>query len=122
MQARVAAGARFVPRDPPARDLAAYVTQGMWASPPCRARVKLLTAAESVAQRVRYWGGVLEPVDANTCWYELGEASYEGIAMHLAFIGADFEIAGPPELAAAVLKMADRYRRAITGVCYENRF
>jgi predicted DNA-binding transcriptional regulator YafY len=122
MQPRVAAGARFVPRDPPARDLAAYVTQGMWASPPCRARVKLFTSAESVADRVRYWGGALEPVDASTCWYELGEASWESIAMHLAFVGYDFEISGPPELAAAVEKMAERYRRATAGVCYENRF
>jgi hypothetical protein len=42
--------------------------------------------------------------------------------MHLAFIGYDFEISGPPELAAAVEKMAERYRRATAGVSYGDRF
>jgi predicted DNA-binding transcriptional regulator YafY len=113
MQPRVATGARFVPREPPARDLAEYVTKGMWAAPACRARVKLLVAAEAVAERLRNWGGVIEPIDGTSCWLEVGESSFEQVALYLACTGVDFEVSGPPELIAEVQRLSDRYRRAV---------
>src|SRR5580765_3874057 len=46
IQPRVINGLPFTPREPPARDLAAYVARGVWRAPPCRARIKLYATAE----------------------------------------------------------------------------
>jgi predicted DNA-binding transcriptional regulator YafY len=61
IQPRLTAGPRVAPRDPPARDLGAYVTRGVWNAPACRARIKLLVAADVVAARLPPYIGLLEP-------------------------------------------------------------
>ena len=106
-----AAGARFVPRDPPARDLAAYVTQS-GVNARCRARVKLFAPAAQIAERMPPSMGLFEPIDERTCFFETGASSFEVVAMHLCLVGADFEIIEPAELIAEIRKLADRYRRA----------
>jgi predicted DNA-binding transcriptional regulator YafY len=110
---RVATGSRFVPRDPPARDLAAYVARGVWYAPPCRARVKLLAAAETVAHRLPEMAGLVEAVDEQSCYLEAGASTYEWLAMHLVLLGVDFEVSGPDELVEQVRRLSERYQRAL---------
>ena len=111
IQARVTTGSRFAPRDPPSPDLAAYVSRGAWA-PTCGARIKLFAAAEVVAERLPPGIGVLEPVDGQSCFFEVGASSYESLAMRLIFLGVDFHLSGPPELVEEVERLAERYRKA----------
>jgi predicted DNA-binding transcriptional regulator YafY len=111
IQARVTTGSRFAPRDPPSADLAAYVSRGAWA-PTCGARIKLFAGAEVVAERLPPGIGVLEPIDRQSCFFEIGASSYERLAMHLVFLGVDFELSGPSELVEEVGRLAERYRRA----------
>jgi predicted DNA-binding transcriptional regulator YafY len=106
-----AASVRFVPREPPARDLAAYVTQsGINAR--CRAKLKLFAPAAVIAERMPPSMGLLEPIDERSCFYETGSSSYESLALHVALVGADFEIIEPVELIEQVRRLAERYRRA----------
>jgi len=112
IQERVTTGARFTPREPPARDLAAYVSRGAAYAPPCRARVRLFAAAEVVAQRVPPYIGLVEPIDAESCCLEVGSSTFESIAMHLAPLGVDFAVLEPAELVEHVRRLAGRYRRA----------
>jgi predicted DNA-binding transcriptional regulator YafY len=112
IQPKPVAGPRFTPRDPPARDLAAYVGRGIAYAPPCRARVKLLVPADQV---VRHWpngAGLLEPIDDQTCVLEMGASCYEALAMHIAFLGVDFEVTAPEELVTQIRRLAARYTKA----------
>ena len=106
-----AAGARFVPREPPAGDLAAYVTRS-GLSARCRARVKLFVPAAAMAGRLPPHLGLIEPFDERSCFFETGASTYEGLAMHLSLVGADFEVIEPAELVEEVRRLAERYRRA----------
>jgi predicted DNA-binding transcriptional regulator YafY len=103
---------RFVPRELPARDLAAYVTRS-GVNARCRAKVKLFAPAPVIAERMPPSMGLLEPIDDCTCFYETGASSYEAVAMHLSLVGADFEIVEPAELVKEVRRLAERYRRAV---------
>lgn len=114
IQDKVTAGIRFVPREPPAKDLAVYVARGAWSAPRCRARVRLLASAESVAQRLPPGIGILESIDARSCWFDVGASSFESLAAHLIFLGVDFQLSEPPELVEQVSMLAERYRKAIS--------
>jgi len=113
IEPRVTVGARFTPREGPAKDLAAYVARGVAYAPPCRARVKVLAAADTIAARIRFVGGVVEAADERTCWVELGASCYEGLAISLTLLGAEFEAPEPPELVAALDRLAERLGRAV---------
>ena len=106
-----AAGDRFVPREPPARDLASYVTQS-GVNARFRARVKVFAPAATIAQRLPPHLGLFEPVDERSCFFETGSSSYESLALHLSLLGADFEVIEPKELVEEVRRLAERYRRA----------
>jgi predicted DNA-binding transcriptional regulator YafY len=114
VQNKVTAGARFSPRDPPARDLAAYVAKGAWLAPRCRAQVKLLASAEAVAARLPPGIGLIQPIDDDSCFFDIGASSFESLAMHLMFLGVDFQLSEPAELVDQVSKLAERYRNAVS--------
>jgi predicted DNA-binding transcriptional regulator YafY len=105
------AGVRFTPRDLPARDLAAYVSQS-GVNARCRARLKLFAPAATIAERLPPCIGLIEPIDEASCFFETGASTYESLAMHLSLIGADFEVIEPVELLEEVRRLAERYRRA----------
>lgn len=108
---RPVAGERFAARQGPARDLAAFVTEGYWRSlEKCRTRVKVMLGAEAAA--ARYPGGVFERIDEGSCYWEAGAPGWDRLAMHLGWMGVDFEVEGPEELLAALRVMEERYRRA----------
>lgn len=112
MEKRPAAiAARFIPREPPARDLASYVTRS-GANARCRARLKLFAPAATIAERLPACVGLVEPIDETTCLFETGASTYENMALHLSWIGVDFEIIEPVELIEEVRRLAERYGRA----------
>jgi predicted DNA-binding transcriptional regulator YafY len=112
IQDKVTAGQRFIPREPPALDLAAYVSRGAFTHR-CRARVKVLVAAEVIAAKLPPGIGLVEPIDEQSCFFDVGASSFEGLAMQLMFLGVDFEVNQPAELVDQVGRLAERYRRAV---------
>lgn len=114
IQPRISTGTRFEARQPPARDLAAYVTRGVSFSAVQPARIRMLASAEVVTKRVPPGIGKVEPCDDATCILEVGAGSYESLAMHLVLLGIDFEVREPEELVREIRRIAERYLRAIS--------
>ena len=110
------AGPRFVPRAPPAEDLAAYVSRGVavaaWAY---RARVLLHAPAAALSERLWPVYGVLEPRDERTCYLDLGAETLPALAVLIGLLDVDFEVREPPELVAYLRSLSERYRRATPG-------
>jgi predicted DNA-binding transcriptional regulator YafY len=110
---RIPTGPRFVPRELPDEDLAAYISRGGWSAGwRYRTRVRLHAPAEAVARRIPPGVGLLEAVDEATCLLSTGAETLEALAVHLGMLGVDFEVGEPPELVDHVRLLADRYRRA----------
>jgi predicted DNA-binding transcriptional regulator YafY len=106
-----ATGVRFVPSDPP--DAASFVATAVTAAPyQFRARVLMHAPAPVIAEQVPPTTGVIEPVDQDTCLLTTGADALDSIAFHLAWLGVDFTVLGPPELIEHVRALADRLHRA----------
>ncbi|MET9735375.1 YafY family protein [Streptomyces sp. NPDC006458] len=110
-------GPRFVPREPPADDLAAYVSRGVstraYAS---HAVLRLLVPLEEAAQRVSPTAGVLEPDAAgtgDTCLLRTGAASLDVMVVHVMMLGFEFEVLEPAGLIEAIRTGRDRLSRAL---------
>ncbi|CAM5700411.1 hypothetical protein SBADM41S_11105 [Streptomyces badius] len=92
-------GPRFVPRPPPAEDLAAYVSRGVAVSAyAARAVILLKAPLAEAAQRISPSAGVLETVDADTCRLTTGAPDLTVLVIHVLLMGIDFEVIEPPEL------------------------
>jgi predicted DNA-binding transcriptional regulator YafY len=110
---RLNTGARFTPRPPPDGDFAAYVTRSVAFKPYQHQALVLVQApVESVAERIPPAVGTLEAIDQRTCLLRTGACSLDALAVHLALLGFDFEVREPPELAARIRELAERFRRA----------
>jgi predicted DNA-binding transcriptional regulator YafY len=104
---------RFAPRDPPAKDIVAYVSRGMSAvRDRYQARVVLHAPLDEVADRVPPRFGTLERVDEGRCLLRTGSDWLGGLAVYVADIGVDFEVLEPPELVEQVRLLAARFGRA----------
>ena len=105
-------GPRFEPREPPAEDLAAYVMRSVRSAPArYEVRVKVFAPATTIVERVPP-GVVVEPVGEDACSVLARANSLEMLALHLGSLDADFEVTEPPELVAALRKLANRYAGA----------
>ena len=105
---------RFKPRKAPGGDFAAFVAKSLSQIPyPFRARVTLHAAIETLAKRIPQSAGVLEPIDPSSCMLHTGAYSLETIAIHLSFLGVDFQIHEPPELLEHIRRVAERLARAV---------
>ncbi|MFC4112270.1 helix-turn-helix transcriptional regulator [Nonomuraea zeae] len=112
---RTPAGPRFTPRELPGDgDVAAYVEKGvntaMW-----RYRATVLLHAPADRVITLPLGLEVEPVDDASCLLRLGGDDLNGMAVWIGMIGVDFEVLDPPELAEQVLRLAERYHRAVSG-------
>jgi predicted DNA-binding transcriptional regulator YafY len=108
-----ATGVRFAPRTLPAKDAAAYVEQSITAMPSRYEAVLTLHApAEQMARDVPAHWGTIEPLDAHTCEYRLGDDDLRWLALRVAMLGVDFEVREPPELLEHLRALALRLRRA----------
>jgi predicted DNA-binding transcriptional regulator YafY len=110
---RPAADRRFVPREPPAEDIAAYVARAVSTTRDrYQARIVLKAPMEQVAGRVPHNVGTLEPIDAESCLLRTGSDWLGGLAVYVAEIGVDFEVLDPPEFVERVKDLAGRFGRA----------
>jgi predicted DNA-binding transcriptional regulator YafY len=111
-----ALGGRFPPREPPAEDLAEYISRQFSVAPYAH-RVRLLMHApfEAVADRTSPTSVHLERVDEHTCLLTTGADSLEGMTVHLGLIGFDFDVLEPPELAEHLRSVGERLVRAAGG-------
>jgi predicted DNA-binding transcriptional regulator YafY len=108
-----ATGVRFAPRTLPAKDAAAYVEQSITAAPSrYEAVVTLHAPAEQMARNVPAHWGTIEPLDAHTCEYRVGDDDLGWLALRVAMLGVDFEVREPPELLEHLRALALRLRRA----------
>jgi predicted DNA-binding transcriptional regulator YafY len=108
-----ATGVRFVPRQLPAKDAAAYVEQSITAAPNrFEAVVTLHAAAEQITSRVPAYWGTIEPIDARTCRFRAGDDDVAWLALRIAMLGVDFEVREPPELVEQLRALASRLARA----------
>jgi predicted DNA-binding transcriptional regulator YafY len=106
---------RFVPRQPPGKDIAAYVSQSVSrARDRYQAEVLLKAPLEQVSPRVPHTVGTLEAIDDQSCLLRTGSDWLGGLAVYVADIGVDFEVLGPPEFAAMVRQLAGRFSRAVS--------
>ena len=109
-----APGFRFTPREPPADDLAAYVSQSVSSAPyPYRFVFRVRAPAAVLAERIPPTVGAIEPVDDDSCRVRIGSADLDSAPFHLARWGFDFVIEeAPPELGERLRVLAERFRRA----------
>ena len=107
------AGTRFQPRELPAKDGAAYVSQSLSARPNrYEARLLLHASAEEMRKRVpRYWGP-FEPLGEDRCEYRTGDDNLDWLAARISMLGVEFEVHEPPELVAHLQALAARLGRA----------
>jgi predicted DNA-binding transcriptional regulator YafY len=113
IDAGVSADRRFVPREPPAADIAAYVSRSVSsARDRFHARVLLHAPIEQVQGRVPAFAGALEPIDDSTCLLRTGSDWLGGLAVYVADIGVDFEVLEPAEFADRVRELAGQFARA----------
>jgi predicted DNA-binding transcriptional regulator YafY len=106
-------GVRFAPRDLPARDAAAYVSESLSTAPNrYEARVTLHAPAEAVCRSVPSYWGTIEPIDDHTSEYRTGDDDLGWLALRVAMLGVDFDVHEPPELAEHLLLLAGRLERA----------
>src|SRR3954464_7085127 len=105
--ARPAPARRFVPREPPAADIAAYVARSVSsARDRYQARVLLKAPIEQVQSRVPHAVGTLERIDERSCLLRTGSDWLGGLAVYVAEIGVDFEVLDPPEFVERVRLLA----------------
>jgi predicted DNA-binding transcriptional regulator YafY len=106
-------GVRFAPREPPAKDAAAYVSQSLSASPNrYQARVTLHADADTVRERVPAHWGTVERIDDRSCEYRTGDDDLDWLALRIAMLGVDFEVHEPPELTEHLRALAGRLSAA----------
>ncbi|MGF7237029.1 MAG: helix-turn-helix transcriptional regulator [Frankia sp.] len=107
-------GPRFVPREPPADDLATYTSRGVSTSAyPCRGRFVLHVSAEEAAERISPSAGLLEAIDDRSCLLHAGANSLDVLAIHVVLAGFEFTVLEPDALIERVRELADRLGRAV---------
>jgi predicted DNA-binding transcriptional regulator YafY len=104
---------RFEPREPPAKDIAAYVARRVSAARDrYQADVILYAPLAQVIERVPHAAGTLEAIDDHSCRLRTGSDRLGGLAIYVADIGVDFEVLEPPELAQHLQALAERFAKA----------
>jgi predicted DNA-binding transcriptional regulator YafY len=106
-------GARVTPRELPAPDAAAYVTEKMYSLVPVHSAVATLHAPiEQIRGRIGDGPGDLEPIDAGRCRLRSHTDTLEWLAFALLRLGCEFEVHEPPELREHLRLLAGRLTRA----------
>ena len=108
-------GPRFKPRTLSDDEAAQYVQRSagtaMWRY---RARIRIHAPAKQVRELLPL--AVSVSADGpEACIIEVGSDTPHQLALYIGLLDIDFEILDPPELAAAFIRLADRYQRAAKG-------
>ncbi|MFJ4771213.1 helix-turn-helix transcriptional regulator [Streptomyces uncialis] len=116
MTPRTPGGPRFVPREPPADDLARFASRGLSTAPyRYQGRFTVYAPAARIAERVSPSAATVGPLDAGSCSVTAGSDSLDELALWIALLDAPFEVHGPPELTARVRALAERLAQAADG-------
>lgn len=108
-------GPRFVPREPPAEDLAAYVSEGVSTRAyATHAVVRLLVPLAEAAERISPTAGVLEAEGPGSCLLRTGAGSLDVMVVHVMLLGFEFEVLEPAGLTEAIGAARDRLTRALS--------
>ncbi|MDT0611409.1 YafY family protein [Streptomyces sp. DSM 40712] len=108
-------GPRFAPREPPAEDLAAYVSEGVSTRAyAAHARVRLLVPLEEAAEQITPTAGVLEAEGPQSCVLRTGAGSLDVMVVHVMMLGFDFEVLEPAALTETIRAARDRLTRALS--------
>ncbi|MFE9749764.1 helix-turn-helix transcriptional regulator [Saccharothrix saharensis] len=109
-------GARFTPREPPAQDLASYVSRQLSVAPyQYQARLIMHAPYDVVAARTSSSALHLERIDDERTRLTVGTPSLEEVGSWISMIGVDFEVEGPEELRGHLRATAERLLRAAGG-------
>lgn len=108
----VPTGARFLPRELPAEDAAAFVQQGISAATTRHeVLIELRAPAADVEKHVGPWGNV-EPVDDSRCRLRMSVDDLAWPALILGAVGVEFTVLTPPELNDHLRRMGELFSRA----------
>ncbi|GHH56359.1 helix-turn-helix transcriptional regulator [Lentzea cavernae] len=110
MSVRTPFGARFTPREIPGGDAGAFVAARVADRWPVQGVVRLGVPASEALDWQSY--GEVSAVDEKSCLVRVGGETMDDVVFMLASITVEFEVVSPPELSAALLRAADRFRRA----------
>ncbi|WP_162470785.1 helix-turn-helix transcriptional regulator [Saccharothrix deserti] len=106
-------GARFTPREPPAEDLASYVSRQLSVAPyQHEARLVMHAPYDVVAARTSYASVHLERIDDERTLLTVGAPALEELGPWIAMIGVDFEVESPEELKQHLRALGERFLRA----------
>ncbi|MER6800375.1 helix-turn-helix transcriptional regulator, partial [Amycolatopsis mediterranei] len=108
-------GFRFTPREPPAPDLAEYVSRQIsTAVYPHQLVLRVAAPAPAVARRLSPAAGVVEEIDEGSCRVRTGAKDLDTVPYHLAQLGYDFVVEeAPPGLVERLREVAERFARAV---------
>jgi predicted DNA-binding transcriptional regulator YafY len=107
-------GPRFTPREPPADDLAAYVSRGVSTRAyAAHAVIRLLVPLEEAARHVSPSAGTLEAETERTCVLRTGAGSLDVMVVHVMMLGVEFEVLEPAGLNDAIRRGRDLLSRAL---------
>jgi predicted DNA-binding transcriptional regulator YafY len=110
MSLRTPNGPRFLHREPPDGDVAAYLRRtighDIW---PYRARLRMRAPASHIVGRV---DGTVTPIDEHTCRLELASDSLDLVALVVGLLDVAFEVESPPELVQHLRKLSERFADA----------
>ncbi|MEU5226932.1 YafY family protein [Streptomyces toyocaensis] len=107
-------GPRSVPREPPAEDLAAYVSRGVSTRAyAAHALIRLLAPLEEAAGRIPPSTGTLEAETPDTCLLRTGAGSLDVMVVHVMLLGFEFEVLEPAGLIDALRAAHDRLARSL---------
>ncbi|MEU8633663.1 YafY family protein [Amycolatopsis sp. NPDC048633] len=106
---------RFTPREPPAEDLAAYVSQQISSAPyPLQLVLRVAAPASELSSRVPPASGAVEPIDEHSCRVRTGANTLDTVPYYLAQWGYDFVVEeAPPGLVERLREVAERFARAV---------
>lgn len=115
LEPRIPTGPTFASRDLPGGDAADFLARGLGtATWQYRARVTVAAPADRIAARLPAAIPV-EPLGADRCVVTAGSDDPGMLAAYLAMLDAGFQVDADasPELAAALIRIADRFRDAV---------
>ncbi len=105
-------GARFAPRRMPAKDAAAFVANSISEmASRFEAVVTLRAPAAEMRQRLPGQWGAIEPIDADSCTFRTSDDDVRWLALRVAMLGVEFEVAEPPELVEQLRELSLRLQR-----------
>ncbi len=106
--------ARFTPREPPAASLGEFVSRQVSSNVYTYQAVLTIHAPlQAVADRTTPMSALLEPIDDSSCLMRTGADSLDRIVFHLMFLGYEFTVHEPPELADHVRTIIGRLQNAV---------